>query len=310
MAERQRSPKDDSSIQENVTHMSSLFLLFTIALALAGGAPNSHAQQSGPISAPPDKEVRRIPAASTPPTPPIPVSDIIRQFTAREDEFSREHLKYGFHRTVRLQEYPADGSAGGELNLDEEIYLGPNGRRYEKVTKEAGTELKNSQLTFQDLKELARISFFPLTSEEAARYNITYVGSQPLDELQTYVLRIQPKHLERSRRQLEGLIYVDDHDMAIVKIYGRWVTEVDNPDGALPFSLFDVQREPVDGKYWFPDYARSEDVVAVKEGQTHLRLTIHMTGFKAGATAPVPPPTTPTGHEVPQAPPSTPTPPN
>ena len=286
--------------------MSSRFLLFTIALALAAGTPTGHAQQSGPISAPPDKEVRRIPAASTPPAPPIPVSDIIRQFTAREDEFSREHLRYGFHRTVRLQEFPADGSEGGELNLDEEIYLGANGRRYEKVTKEAGTELKNSQLTFQDLKELARIIFFPLTSEDVARYNITYVGSQRLDELQTYVLRVQPKHLERRIRQLEGLIYVDDHDMAIVKIYGRWVTEVDNPDGALPFSLFDVQREPVDGKYWFPDYARSEDVVAVKEGQTRLRLTIHMTGFKAGATAPVPEPTKPTGNEPP---PSTRTPP-
>jgi hypothetical protein len=153
------------------------------------------------------------------------------------------------------------------------------------VTKEAGHDLKTSQLTYQDLKELARMPFFPLTSEEAPRYTITYVSHQPLDELQTYVFRIQPKHLERRLRQLDGVIYVDDHDLAIVKIYGRWVTEVDNPEGALPFTLFDVQRAPVDGKFWFPNYARSEDVIAVKDGQTHLRLTIHMTNFKAGAGA-------------------------
>jgi hypothetical protein len=258
----------------------------TLAALLAVSAFCAFAQQPGPIAPLPGKEVRRIPAAPGTPTPPMPAPEIIRQFVAREDEYFRAHASYGFHRTIRLQEFPADGSEGGELNLEQDIFLSPNGKRYEKSLKETSKELKSAQLDIQDLKELARLPFFPFSSQEASRYNFTYVGLQPLDELNTYVFRVQPKQLERAIRQLEGLIYVDDRDLAIVKIYGRWIADVDEPQGGRPFVMFDVQRENVDGKYWFPDYIRSDGFVQVKEGQTRLRLTIKMTDFKAGAVSP------------------------
>ena len=270
-----------------------------LAAVLAAFALLGLAQQPGPIAPLPGKEVKRIPSVPNAPAPPVPVAEIIRQFTAREDEFNRAQMNYGFHRSVRLQEFLPDGAAGGELQLEQDIFLAPNGKRYEKVTKETISELKSSQLDVQDLKEMARIPFFPLTTAEAPRYTLTYVGSQPLDELNTYVFRVQPKHLERTIRQFEGLIYVDDHDMAIVKVYGRWIEDVDQPEGARPFVMFDVQRENVDGKYWFPGYARSDDFVTAKEGQTRLRLTIKMTDFKTAAPSTVSPPPAP-------APPSTP----
>lgn len=268
---------------------------FSVALAalLAALTLPGRAQQPGSLTPLPGKEVKRIPSAPPSAAPPIPAPEIIRQFTSREDEFSRAHLNYGFHRTIRLQEFPADGSQGGELNLEQEIFIAPNGKRYEKMTKETSKELKSSQLDFQDLKEMARVPFFPLTTAEAPRYMLTYVGSQPLDELNTFVFRVQPRRLERTVRQLEGLIYVDDHDMAIVKIYGRWIAEVDEPQGGRPFVMFDVQRENVDGKYWFPDYMRSDDFIPAKEGQTRLRLTIKMTDFKAGASSAASPPPAP-----------------
>ena len=175
------------------------------------------------------------------------------------------------------------------------------------MIKETTKELKSSQLEFQDLKELARIPFFPLTTADAPRYTLTYVGSQPLDELNTFVFRVQPRRLERSA-QLEGLIYVDDRDMGIVKIYGRWITEVDQPEGARPFVMFDIQRENVDGKYWFPNYLRSDGFVPAKQGQTHLRLTIKMTDFKTGASAAVLPPAAPAPASPPEPAPQGPAP--
>jgi hypothetical protein len=270
-------------------------LSYSLALAaLAAYGLPGFAQQPGPMAPPPDKEVKRIPnAPGAPAPPPISVPEIVRQFTAREDEYSRAHQDYGFHRTIRLQEFLADGSEGGQMELEQEIFLAPNGKRFEKVIKQTSTELKSSQLEIQDLKELARMPFFPMTTAEALRYTFTYVGSQPLDELNTFVFRVKPKQLERTVRQLEGLIYVDDHDMAIVKVYGRWIADVDQPEGERPFVVFDVQRENVDGKYWFPDYARSDGFVPVKEGQARLRLTIKMTGFKAGAAPPASPPPAP-----------------
>lgn len=270
--------------------MKSL-LLFSLALAalLAAAAMPAPAQQPGPMAPLPGKEVKRIPSTPAAEAPPVPAPEIIRQFTAREDEFSRAHASYGFHRSIRLQEFLADGSEGGELDLEQDIFVAPNGKRYEKVTKETTKDLKSSQIEFQDLKELARIPFFPFTTEESSRYTFTYVGLQPLDELNTYVFRIKPKQLERSVRRLEGLIYVDDHDMAVVKVYGRWVGEVEDTPPDRPFALFDIQRENVEGKYWFPDYMRSDAYVPAKQGQTHLRLTIKMTDFRTGAAAAAPP---------------------
>ena len=265
-------------------------VVLALAILFAACTLPARAQQPGPMTPLPGKELKRIPATPGAAAPPVPADEIIRQFTSHEDEFLRAHQTYAFHRTLRLQEFPADGSAGGELYLEEDIFLGVNGKRYERGTKKTAVPLKSSQLYFDELKELSRFSYFPLTTEEAARYKLTYVGLQPLDELNTYVFRVQPKQLERSRKQFEGLVYVDDHDMAIVKVYGRWIAEVDRPQGALPFVMFDVQRENVDGKFWFPDYVRSEDSIPDKTGQTRLRLTIKMTDFKTGAPAPVQPP--------------------
>lgn len=252
------------------------------------------------MTPPPGKEVKRIPTSPAAAPPPVPAAEIIRQFAAREDEFSRAHVNYGFHRTIRLQEFPADGSEGGELNLEQDIFIAANGKRYEKTIKETTKQLKASEFEYQDLKEMARVPFFPLTTAETARYTLTYVGAQPLDELHTFVFRIQPRQLERTVRRLEGLIYVDDRDMAVVKIYGRWVSEVDETRADRPFALFDMQRENVDGKYWFPDYMRSDAFVPAKQGQTHLRLTIKMTDFKAGAASPASPAAAPTAAPAPQ----------
>jgi hypothetical protein len=285
------APEAPNRIQELVPPMvSRLPVVLALAVFLAASALPGRAQQPGPMTPLPGKEVKRVPATPGNPEPPVPAEEIIRKFTAHEDEFLRAHQNYTFHRTLRLQEFPADGSAGGELNLEEDIILAPNGKRYERGTKKSAVPLKNSQLYFDELKELSRFPLFPLTTDEVSRYKLTYVGAQPLDELNTYVFRVQPKQIERTRKQLEGLIYVDDHDLAIVKVYGRWITEVDRPEGALPFVMFDVQRESVDGKFWFPDYVRSEDSIPDKAGPTRLRLTIKMTDFKLGVSSPEQPP--------------------
>jgi len=48
----------------------------------------------------------------------------------------------------------------------------------------------------------------------------------------------------------------------------------------LPFGLFETYRENVDGKYWFPDYARSEEVYKLKDRDVPIRVTIKWTNFK------------------------------
>jgi len=58
----------------------------------------------------------------------------------------------------------------------------------------------------------------------------------------------------------------------------------------LPFTTFETYRENVDGKYWFPNYMRSDDTLHLKDTEVPLRLVIKWTEFKplpaAGAAAP------------------------
>ena len=271
-----------------------------IVVAILGGlSPCAVAQQRGPLAPVPGREVKRIDGPAKVEAPAIPVPELISRFLAREDEISRAHRSYGFHRSIKVQEFPADGSESAAIELKADVFVAENGKQYERVTERSTGFLKASPLTSHDLREVAQISLFPLTSDQAPRYTITYMGAQPLDELHTYVFRVQPKHLERNLRQFEGLVYVDDRDFSIVMIFGRFISEVsDDKETGLPFSTYEIVRESVDGKYWFPTYVRSEDTVKTDKAEARLRLTVRMTGFKAGtSTAPgqvPPPPASPT----------------
>jgi len=74
---------------------------------------------------------------------------------------------------------------------------------------------------------------------------------------------------------------VDQKYLEVVKTYGKWVTDL----GAvhprtLPFGMFEIYRENVDGKYWFPDYARAEETYKLKDRDISIRVTIKWTNFK------------------------------
>src|SRR5581483_4802328 len=99
-----------------------------------------------------------------------------------------------------------------------------------------------------------------------SKYQFIYQGKQLLDELMTYVFQVKPRLLERQNALFDGLIWIDDHDLAIVKTYGKWVTDGGDikPDPQLPFTLFETYRQPIENKYWLPAYSRSDGSISGK----------------------------------------------
>jgi hypothetical protein len=62
----------------------------------------------------------------------------------------------------------------------------------------------------------------------------------------------------------------------------------------MPFSIFETYRENVDGKYWFPNYSRSDDTLNLKGQEIPVRLVIKWTEFKPlPAASPAPAPSAP-----------------
>jgi hypothetical protein len=267
--------------------------LLIVLAALAGGCMPAAAQNDDPLTPAPPRAVRKISREGRVETAPIPAEKIIQSLVAREDEYLRAHTMYGFKRSVRVQEITPSGEKGGEVHQESEVYLADNGRRYEKTTQKNEQRFLDLKAGTVDVQAAAQVAMFPLASNQIKYYDLIYKGSQPLDELTTYIFEVKPKRLLPNYRLFSGLIYVDDQDLAIVKVYGKWSALEDEDEGnssarLSPFSMYEIYYENVDGKYWFPTYFRSDAYVHTKAGDDQLRLIVKMTGFKVAAPAGAP----------------------
>ncbi|HUA01819.1 MAG TPA: hypothetical protein VMB02_15900 [Candidatus Aquilonibacter sp.] len=244
----------------------------------------------GPMAPPPTYKIDRIPTTPHPGPPPIPVAEIIQKFAANEDIAKKVYETYDFTLTIRIEELGL-GDAGGKFAVSGTEYTRPDGKRLWRVEKPPVSTLKTGNYSLEDVNTMMSIPLFFLTSDQVANYDFLYAGQQPLDQLNTYVFQVKPKALSRQRLFFQGVINVDDHDLAIVETYGKFVGELADAGIRLPFSLFDIYRESFQGKYWLPTYISSDDYLKDPSGgdPIHLRMVVHSTDFKLN------PPTPPAG---------------
>jgi hypothetical protein len=251
--------------------------------ALLGAMLPAHAQNAGPQAPPPKYDVKRISAVPHPGPPPIPEQDIIQKFAANEDVMKRVFDTYTFQESIRLDEQT---DPGGKFSVTGSMYIRPDGQRYFRVEQPPESTLKLMHFSLEDVRALSTMPLFPLTSDEIANYNFLYAGQEKLDSLNTYIFQVKPKMLSRKKRLFEGVIWIDDHDLAIVKSYGKFVSELEGNGTALPFTMFETYRENFQEKYWLPTYTRSDDFFKNDANdELPLRLIIHATEFKPNASA-------------------------
>ncbi len=252
-------------------------MFFTVPLAAQ--------EPVGPQTPPKPPEIVRIPSRPEPPKeqPPIAPDEIIRRFSAQEDQLARLFAAYGYRKTVRLEEIGADGKIAGQAEISSSsLPVADDDRR--KAAGEPQSTLRFLNLERDDIEALSKIPAFPLVSSNLPKYELTYQGKQPVDELNTYVFQVKPRQLERARAYFDGLIWVDDHDLAIVKTYGKWVTETGDAQASkLPFTIFESYRQPVANKYWLPAYSRSDSSYEDRGLSIPVRLIIRWDQY-----APVP----------------------
>lgn len=244
---------------------------------LCGCAVGARAQDQGPMAAPPKFEVNRIPAVPHPGPPPIPVEQIIQKFAANEDLMKKAFDTYDFNRTVRVEELD---DSGGKLTVSGPVVSLRDGHFW-RVKGQLQSTLTTMRLSLEEVREMITFPAFVLTTGEIGNYNFLYAGQDKLDELNTYVFQVKPKQLSRTRLFFEGAIWVDDHDLAIVKTYGKFVSDASGNGPNRPFKMYETYRQNFQEKYWLPTYTNSDDYVDNPDKtQTHLRLVIRDTDFK------------------------------
>jgi hypothetical protein len=283
------------------------FVLRTLGVLILGAIQGSplRAQDAaqGPLVPPPEHHVTRIGNVSEPEAPPsLPEADIIKRFSQKEDEYILSRTHYTYRKTIRIQEFGADGQPAGEFVLVTQPGRDADGKVFEKVVERPRSTLQHFLLRSEDLEGLQRIPAFPLTSSQLAKYDLKYLGKEQVDEIDCYIFQAKPRMIERIKAYFDGIVWVDAKYLEVVKTYGKWVTDQGDMHAIadLPFSLYETYRENVEGKYWFPSYVRSDDTLNLKGAEIPVRLVIKWTDFKPVPSAPPSPaPAAPTASAKP-----------
>jgi hypothetical protein len=207
----------------------------------------------------------------------LPVDEIIRRFAAAESENKLARNNYTFTQDFDLLTLGEAGSITGRFHRVSDIVYDDRSNRIEKITFFPASTLTELTITSEDMQDLAGVQPFALTSEDIPKYQVTFLGKEKIDELNTYTFDVKPRQIRKGERYFEGRIWVDDGDLQIVKAAGQAVPEI----GDQKFPHFETYRENIDGRYWFPTYVYADDVLDFRKGPSvHLRMTVRYTNYK------------------------------
>lgn len=228
------------------------------------------------------------PAAKRLPDPsPAEIQHIIQVFATKEQLF-RQLLQhnYVYSESIVVQEMNGDDQpAGGTYQQVNEINYDPSsGARQIVCTYCPVPTLQDITITEEDITDMFNMNMYTIPIDELPQYNVTYVDHEPLDQVTVYVFSVTPRQIVKGHRYFSGRVYVDDRDLMIVKSDGRVVpNEYDkhgNPTNT--FLPFQVWRQEVDGKYWFPVYTLMQGVVPGQDGAPGIpmRMIIQFKNYK------------------------------
>lgn len=247
--------------------MKRLILASAFALSLAANALGQTPTQPASVKAPSG-------AALSP-------EQLVRIFAAKEAEFRKALNEYGFRREAIIQTIGMGGQITGEYKRVSRFVFDGQGNRYEKILQFPIPTLTEIAMTPEDLEDLGGVQAFALEISQIDKYNLSYVGKERIDEIDTHIFDVAPKVMPNPKktkeRLFQGRIWVDEQDHQIVKARGKGVPETkDNK-----FVTFETYRENIDGRYWFPTYAYADDELVFDSGQVvRLRMRVRYTDFE------------------------------
>jgi hypothetical protein len=220
------------------------------------------------------------PLRSAPPQA-ITVQDLVQKFAGREEVFKDARNHYAYTQDVTVQTLDGD-TISGEFRETTDVLYDDQGRRVEKVTYAPQNTLKGISITKEDYDDFRNRLPFVLTTQDLGQYNISYVGQQHVDEIDTYVFDVAPKKVDKDGgpRFFQGRIWVDNRDFQIVKTCGKNVPDIHKKDSENLTPKFVTYREQIDGQYWFPTYTRADDDLHFRNGDVRIREIVKYTNYK------------------------------
>jgi len=215
--------------------------------------------------------------------PPAEIARIVKKVSENESAF-REALKdYVFTRRAAVSTVGMGGQVTGTYRRDSFMTFNSDGGRFEKILFAPISTLTEMSVTPEDLEDLGGVNPFALEPAYISQYNFAYVGVERIDDYDLYVFDVTPKAIpdpKKSKQRLfTGRIWIDTQDLMILKSKGKAVPETKQNK----FPIVETTREQIDGKYWFPIDARSDDELVFDSGQVvKLKMRVKYSDYKVG----------------------------
>jgi len=253
-------------------------------------APASGGSSSEPVlhesvkkEAPPETTVSQNSPGLKDPSPQE-IQHIIQEFAAKEKIFREARNNYTYHQINKVEEFAGNGSNEivGTFEQEWDILYDDSGKRIEKVTYAPLNTLKGLIITKEDLEGFRNITPFVLTTDELPDYDIKYLGHVKVDQITAFVFSTRPKEIQKNRQYFQGIVWVDDRDLQIVKSEGKQVPQDKTHHGQENlFPRFTTWREQVDGKFWFPTYTMGDDTLYFSNATPiHMKEIVRYTDYK------------------------------
>lgn len=206
-------------------------------------------------------------------------AQLVQKFAVRESVFKVAHDNYTYTQDITVQ--TLDGhTVDGEFREVSEISYDNKGNAVRTVTFAPQSTLTRVSMSKEDFDDIRNKMLFVLTTQDLPQYDVLYVGIQHVDEIDTYVFDVAPKHIESDKRYFQGRVWVDDHDFQIVKSCGKTVPDIRSKNKVNLAPRFVTYREQIDGQYWFPTYSRADDFLHFANQDVHIREIIKYTDYK------------------------------
>lgn len=259
-----------SPVQEKVHHVMA---------GLANGPSQAHQNQGSSGSSGSQAAPKTPPKKLSTPSP-AEIQKIIHTFATKELMFKRARDNYTYRQINKVETLNSDGKVNGYWQQDWDILFDQNGNRIEKVTYAPPSTLTEVTMTEQDMQALRHTQPFVLTSNDLDEYAIKYLGHVPVDYLTCYVFSVRPKKIQKHHEYFQGVVWVDDKDLQIVKTEGRQVPEIRKGNSQNLFPRFTTWRKQIDGKFWFPVFTLADDTLYFSSGPVHIKEIIRYTDYK------------------------------
>jgi hypothetical protein len=93
------------------------------------------------------------------------------------------------------------------------------------------------------------------------------------------VLQVDPRQILQGQRLFEGLVWVHQADLTVVRMEGRAVPQILSRKQENLFPRFTTIRSKVDG-HWFPLKTVGDEILHFRTGDLRMRLEIDYSNYK------------------------------